>query len=217
MSGRARALVFLVAALVCATLAVLVANGYRSGVEAQLGELRTVVVAATELPAGRAISPAQVQRSLAARRVPARFAPLGVLRRPEQALGLAPQAAIPAGSYVLAAQLRVPRSDPPPRRRLGHGRRAVEIAVSGAAALTVSGGSPEGERVDVVVAEHPGAGGRGRTYVAATGVPLLALEGPGGPGTAGAWSATLGLTRAQALQLIAAENFARQVRLLPRG
>jgi pilus assembly protein CpaB len=217
MSRRARALAFLAAAFGCAALAVLVANGYRSGVEAQLGELRSVVVAETELQPDRVLTPEQLKRSLGARRVPARFAPPGALRRPEEALGLEPQAVIPAGSYVLAAQLRVPRSKHPRRRRLGRGRRAVEIAVSGGAALMVSGGSPEGERVDVVVAEHPEVGGRGHTYVAASGVRLLALDGPGGLGTAGTWSATLALTRGQALQLIAAESFARQIRLLPRG
>jgi hypothetical protein len=34
-------------------------------------------------------------------------------------------------------------------------------------------------------------------------------------GAGGDWSATLALTRAEALRLIQAENFARQVRLMP--
>jgi hypothetical protein len=37
-----------------------------------------------------------------------------------------------------------------------------------------------------------------------------------GPGSA-AWTATLALRRPQALRLIQAENFARQVRLIPQG
>jgi hypothetical protein len=100
----------------------------------------------------------------------------------------------------------------------------VEIAVTGAEALGAVGGSPEGSSVDVVVTTEPGPGGKGRTYVAAVGVELLALrEGGGGLGAdesglgaGGDWSATLALTRAQSLELIQAENFARQVRLLPR-
>jgi len=46
---------------------------------------------------------------------------------------------------------------------------------------------------------------------------LLAL-GPGedGPGPGGTSAATLGLTRPQALRLIAAESFARKLTLLPR-
>jgi hypothetical protein len=46
---------------------------------------------------------------------------------------------------------------------------------------------------------------------------LLAL-GPGedGPGPGGTSAATLGLTRPQALRLIAAESFARKLTLLPQ-
>jgi Flp pilus assembly protein CpaB len=58
--------------------------------------------------------------------------------------------------------------------------------------------------------------------VAAHQVELLALHRgtDGGAGEAGpepGWTATLAVTHAEALKLIAAENFARQVRLLPRG
>ena len=63
---------------------------------------------------------------------------------------------------------------------------------------------------------EPSGSGSGRTYVAAPAVPLLAL-GPGGEGVEGETAtATLGLTRAQALRLIAAESFARRVTLIPR-
>jgi hypothetical protein len=67
------------------------------------------------------------------------------------------------------------------------------------------------------VTTEPSGAGSGRTYVAAAGVPLLAL-GAGAEAAApgGTAAATLGLTRAQALRLIAAESFARQVTLLPR-
>jgi len=49
-------------------------------------------------------------------------------------------------------------------------------------------------------------------------VRLLALtqQDPGGPGPAAGWSASLALTRSEALRLIEAESFARSVRLLPR-
>ncbi|MGE5407829.1 MAG: hypothetical protein ACM3NV_04395, partial [Syntrophothermus sp.] len=91
-----------------------------------------------------------------------------------------------------------------------------EIAVSGAGALLLGGGSPVGGRVDVVVTTEPGAGGSGRSYVAAAAVPLLALgSSPEGEGAGARVSATLGLTREQALRLIAAESFARQVTILP--
>jgi hypothetical protein len=94
----------------------------------------------------------------------------------------------------------------------------VEIAVSGAGALLVAGVQPVGRRVDVVVTTEPAGAGPGRTYVAAAAVPLLGL-GPGadGPAPGGTDAATLGLTRAQALRLIAAESFARRITILPRG
>jgi len=68
------------------------------------------------------------------------------------------------------------------------------------------------------VTSEPRGPGPGRTYIAAAGVKLIALsrQEPTGPGPAGGWTATLALTRAQALRLIEAESFARAVRLLPR-
>jgi pilus assembly protein CpaB len=214
VSRRTRALVFLVAALLCAGLAAAVAGRYRSGVSAQYGGLRPVVVAVADLEAGNPIGPGEAKRSLVRRRVPARFAPPGSLRRPADALGRAPAAPVPAGSYLLDAQLVVPGPKPQPALGAGAGRRPVQIAIRGAEALTLGGASPEGSRVDVVVAEQSGLGRRGRTYVAASGVRLLALSAPPGPGEG--WSATLALTRSQALELIGAETGAREIRLLPR-
>ena len=214
MSRRARAVAFGLAALACAGLAASVAGRYRSGVTAQYGGLRPVVVASAELQAGRTIGPRQVARSLVVRRIPGRFVPHDALRKPAEALGRAPGATVPAGSYLLAAQLAVPQPAPPPAAAAGRGRRPVQVEISGAEALTVGGASPEGSRVDVVVSEQSGLGRRARTYVAASGVRLLALSGPPGPGEG--WSATLALTRAQALELIAADTGAREVRLLAR-
>jgi Flp pilus assembly protein CpaB len=98
----------------------------------------------------------------------------------------------------------------------------VEIAVTGAEALAAGGEDPIGDHVDVIVTTEPGpGGGHGRTYVAAKGVRLLALsqseDGSGSDYSAAgvaSWTATLALTRAQALRLIQAENFARGVRLI---
>ena len=215
MSRRTRALSFLFAAIACAALAAALAGRYRSGVAAQYGGLRPVLVAVADLPADGAIGPAEAKRALAVRRVPARFVPPDALRRPTQALGRAPAAPLPAGSYVLDAQLVVPRAERPRAvPGAGRGRGPVQIRVAGAEALTLGGSSPEGSRVDVVVSEQSGLGRRGRTYVAASGVRVLALSGPPGPGEG--WSATLALTREQALELIGAEGGAREIRLLPR-
>lgn len=215
MSRRARALGFLLAALLAAVAAAAIADGYGDSVVRGYGELRPVLVASADLAAGRAIDPEVAVEKLEVRRVPVRFAPPGALAAPAEAVGLVPAAAVPAGSYLLAAQLRPPR-DSRSGTSLGRGRRPVEIAVSGAGALAALGAPPVGSEVDVVVTTEPSGSGSGRTYVAAPAVPLLAL-GPGGEGVEGETAtATLGLTRAQALRLIAAESFARRITLIPR-
>jgi Flp pilus assembly protein CpaB len=218
VSRRGRALAFVVAALFAAAAAAAIADGYGASVARGYGALRPVVVAVADLDAGAAIEPRQAAAELELRRVPARFLPPGALADPAAAIGLAPSTAIPAGSYLLASQLRQPRANAAGAPSLGHGRHPVEIAVSGAEALLVAGAQPVGERVDVVVTTEPTGPGAGRTYVAAAAVPLLAL-GPGADGVEaeGLAAATLGLTRGQALRLIAAESFARRLTLLARG
>lgn len=217
MSRRGRALGFLAAALLAAVAAAAIADGYGSRVAHGYGELRQVVVAAEDLRVGRAIDPGAVARALEVRRVPARFVPPGALVAVSEAVGLVPVATVPAGSYLLASQLRPPRSDGV-GPDLAPGRRPVEIAVSGASALTIAGGQPLGAKVDIVVTSEPSASGRARTYIAAAGVPLLALAaGSGSTEPGGTVAATLGLTREQALRLIDAQSFARRVTIVPGG
>jgi Flp pilus assembly protein CpaB len=218
MSRRARAGAFLALALLAAVVAAAIADGYGSSVARGYGPLRPVVVLTRLLSPGRPLGPEDVAAALEVRRVPVRFVPPGALASPGDAVGLAPVAAIPAGSYLLAAQLRPPRRPKAEPTLLGGRRRPVEISVSGGEALLATGVAPQGTKVDVVVTTEPAGPGPGRTYVAAAGVPLLAL-GPGadGPGPGGASAATLGLTKRQALRLIAAESFARKLTLLPEG
>jgi pilus assembly protein CpaB len=218
MSRRARAGAFLLAALLAATVAGSIADGYGSTVARGYGPLRRVVVVVADLSARKRIGPVEAETALTVRRVPARFAPPGALSSPREALGLVPGATLPAGSYLLAAQLRLPRRPGPAPHGLGGDRHPVEISVSGAGALLAAGPVPAGAKVDVVVTSEPSGPGPGRTYVAAAAVPLLALA-PGGDGgePGGLMAATLGLTRRQALRLIAAESFARKVTLLPGG
>jgi pilus assembly protein CpaB len=216
MSRRARALGFLLAALIAAAAAAAIANGYGDSVVRGYGELRPVLVATSGLAAGKQIDPEAAVEDLEVRRVPVRFAPPGALAAPAEAVGLVPAASIPAGSYLLAAQLHPP-STHGSLGALGGGRRPVEIAVSGAGALEALGAPPVGSKVDVAVTTEASGSGDGRTYVAAPAVPLLGL-GPGGEGVEGETAtATLGLTRSQALRLIQAESFARRITLIPRG
>jgi Flp pilus assembly protein CpaB len=214
VSRRARALAFLIAALICAVLAATVAGRYRSRVEGRYGPLRSVVVAISQLAAGEPIGSEQAQAALAVRRVPASFVPAGALSRPNDALGRAPVAVIPAGSYLLGAQLVIPRATKPRAPAAGAGLRPVQVAVAGAEALTIGGVAPEGRRVDVVVSRQSGLGRSARAYIAASSVKLLALSPPAGPGEP--WAATLAVSEQQALSLIAAQSAGREIRLLPR-
>lgn len=215
MSRRTRALGFLLAALIAAAAAATVANGYGDSVVRGYGELRPVLVASADLRAGKPIDPALAAEGLVVRRVPVRFVPAGVLVAPPEAVGLVPTAPIPAGSYLLAAQLHPP-SEGGSGAGLPEGRRPVEIAVSGAGALQALGAPSVGAKVDVAVTTESSGSGAGRTYVAAPAVPLLGL-GPGTEGVEGeSATATLALTRSQALRLIQAESFARRITLIPR-
>ncbi len=215
MTRRRRAILFGLAAILAAGLAAALADGYGARVARGYGELRPVVVAAVPLPVGQPIDP-EAAAGLDVRRVPVRFVPPGALASPDDALGLAPEAAVPAGSYLLASQLQPPGAHGKPGRILGEGRRPVQLTVTGAGALLAAGTPTRGTKVDVVVTSETGSGA-GRTRVAAPRVPLLALA-PGTEAAApGEALATLGLTRAQALRLIEAESFARQVTLLAGG
>jgi Flp pilus assembly protein CpaB len=212
MSRRARAAVFLLLALSAAAVAAAMADRYGSSVARGYGALRPVAVASATLPAGKEIDAAAAAAAIEVRRVPLRFAPPDALADPREAVGLAPRGDLPAGSYLVASELR-----PLGRRRppgLSGSRHPVELAVSGADALLAANAGSEGSAVDVIVTTEPTGSGPGRTYVAARRVPLIGL-GPGDDGPGGLAAATLGLTRHQALTLLAAQSFARQLTLLP--
>lgn len=219
MSRRRRALGFLILAFVAAAGAAVIADRYGASAVRGYGPLRPVVVVGTGVAAGQHLGAREISSALTVRRVPARFAPPGALAAPVEALGLVARTPLPAGSYLLGTQLGVVRKGKAEPRYLGADRRPVEIVVSGADALLATGqGRRPGSKVDVVVTSEPVGAGPGRTYIAAAQVPLLALRpGPEGAGLGTSTSATLGLTKRQALRLIAAESFARKVTLLLGG
>jgi pilus assembly protein CpaB len=101
----------------------------------------------------------------------------------------------------------------------------VTVEVAGGSALA---DLASGTRVDVLVSTETGAGG-GRTVMALAGVELLQLaETGGGYGDPGGSASTdptstgptalgtLRVTLRQAIYLTAADNFAREIRLLAR-
>jgi hypothetical protein len=214
MSRRRRSIAFLLAALTAAAAAAAIADRYGSTVARGYGPLRPVVVTRGRLAAGP-IDMRTASSGLLVRRVPARFVPVDALASPAEAVGLETRTTLPPGSYLAASLLRAPGRRAKVPGRLSSRRSPVEVTVGGAGAL-LAAGTGAGTRVDVILSGDPAVGG-GPARVAAAAVPLLALrpdrEGIG-PGTSAA--ATLGLTRRQALKLIAAQGEARRLTLLPR-
>ncbi len=192
-------------------------------VEASVGGLVTVLTAARDVPAGKELR----RRDLAVREVPERFAPPDALVGAQEATGLPVAAPLAKGSYVTAAVFgsasggQSGARGPAPLRR---GERAVEVAVAGGDVLA---GSAPGARVDVLVSTDASEG-PGRTLLALEDVELLDLRagtgaGAGvaqvdaeGAGATASGTATLRVSLRQAVYLTAAQNFAREVRLLPR-
>ncbi|MFA9399818.1 MAG: SAF domain-containing protein [Acidobacteriota bacterium] len=211
MSRRRRVVALLGMAGVAAVLGIAMISRYSSSVARSYGELRPVIVVTEAVPAGRLISPEMASRLLSVRKVPARFVPAAAIARPERAVGLETVGPMPAGSYLTGNALRPPQKPEPARPDPGRGRHPVEIAVSGAGALTGTRGP-----VDVLVTSEPGPGGHGGTTVAASRVPLISVE-PAGNSDAGAGltRVTLGLTRSQAVRLVGAESYARRITVLP--
>lgn len=214
-------------ALACGGLAASEVGGRVRDVERRVGAPVPVLVAARDLPADSELR----RGDLAVRQVPSRYVPPAALSSPDDVAGARTAVPVPSGAPVTETQLggggasaRGGRSPGALRR----GERAVEVAVSGGAALSDAAGP--GARVDVLVSTEPREA-PGRSFLALEDVELLDMRaGEGGEGgeaaaarggeeTAAATAtavATLRVTLRQAVYLTAAQNFAREVRLLSR-
>jgi pilus assembly protein CpaB len=152
--------------------------------------------------------------------VPGRFVPPDALASAAGVVGRRPTSPIAAGGYVIAGLFEGSNDEHRGVDGIGRGERAVTVEVSGAVGLAA------GARVDVLVSTEAGAGGA-RTLMALAGAELLRL-GPqaagadaGGPDVSAGVSgptalATLRVSLRQAVYLTAADNFAREIRLLAR-
>lgn len=208
---RRRGLVLISLAVACGGLAAAEVGERQREVERRVGPLVPVVVAARDLGSDEELA----RRSVETRQVPERFAPPDALASVDGVEGLRVAVPVAAGGYVTAGHLEGGRGGRGPGR-LGRGERAVEVGVTGGAALA---GAAAGARVDVVVSTEAGAR---RSFVALEDVELLALDGAAPDagtaesGVAATATATLRVTLGQAVYLAAAENFAREIRLLLR-
>jgi pilus assembly protein CpaB len=202
-------------ALVLGGLAAFNVAGREAALERRVGGLVDVVVARVAIAAGGR----DATRSLAIRRVPERFAPRGTTGSPEAFVGRRAAVDIPADADLNAGVIVRDDAGPvgPDVRR---GERVAEIVALGSAELVLPG-----SRVDVLVTPEPASGGGGEAVLALEDVEVIAAA-PVGPDDAPAGksaapgprvAASLRVTLRQAVYLAAAQDFARELRLLPRA
>lgn len=219
---RRRALVMLSLALCCGGLAASEVGGRVRDVERRVGAPVPILVAARDLTADSELA----RRDLAVREVPERYVPPGALSSAQEAAGARLAVPLAAGAPLTETQLGGDAGAAAGgTRALRRGERAIDVAVSGGAVLAESAGP--GARVDVLVSTDQREG-PGRSFLALEDVELLDLRTGAGGGAESARDgeeggaatatavATLRVTLRQAVYLTAAQNFAREVRLLPR-
>lgn len=215
MSHRRRALLLGGLALVLGGLAASSVAGREASLSRRVGGLVDVVVARQPIQAGKAVR----ARMLGVRQVPRRFASEARISSPRSLEGLKATIDIPAGTDLAAGMVADGRSRPggPPIR---HGERIAQIVALGSPAVVTAG-----SRVDVLVTPEPRPGESGDAVLALEDVEVLgsaavaAAEGArrsdAAPGERVA--ASLRVTLRQAVYLAAAQDFARELRLLPRS
>jgi pilus assembly protein CpaB len=150
--------------------------------------------------------------------VPERFAPEGTTGSPQAFVGRRAAVDIPADTDLNAGMIVHDDAGPagPDVRR---GERVAEIVALGSPELVIPG-----SRVDVLVTPEPAGGGTGEAVLALEDVEVIAAsavaadDAPAAKGAPGPRVAvSLRVTLRQAVYLAAAQDFARELRLLPRA
>jgi pilus assembly protein CpaB len=206
--SRRRAAITLAVALLCGWLAASDVRSHERRIQAGLGPVVPTLVARADVRAGKRVGTSDVE----VRQLPERFLPPDALRSSADALGLRAAVPIPRGGYVTASALATPSAGGHAASAvLAPGERAVDVTVSNTGADELGG---PGARVDVLVTTGRD-GSAGRTSLAMQDVQLLAARQGTGQDS-DKLIATLRVTVRQAVYLTAAQNFAQEVRLLPR-
>jgi pilus assembly protein CpaB len=214
VTRRRRAAVLIGLALVLGALAASDVSGREAALRREIGVPVPVLVARTALRPGARLEPA----ALAVRRVPARYAPAGAYRSPDEVAGLRAAVPIPAGADLEPA-LVDDGSDAPAGPVLRPGERVAQVLATGSPRAIAAG-----TRVDVLVTREASGGGGGSTTLALEDVEVLSAGAA--PADAGGRAGDSGLPRValelrvsvrQAVYLAAAQSFARELRVLPRA
>jgi len=198
MTRRRRATVLLALAGALGLLSATHMSRREAALRAQLGPLTEIVVARSDLKAGATLE----LDDLGVRELPARYAPPGEPAFDTALAGHKLAVPVPAGGAVTADLLE--REPQTPASLVKRGERAVDVLASGSVEA--------GARVDVVVSTDK------RTQLALQNVEVLeahpaAAKEDSGPRVA----ATLRVSAPDAVYLVAAQSFARDVRLLVRA
>jgi len=215
VSHRRRALLLGGLALLLGGLAAFNVAGREAALERRVGGLVDVVVAREPIAAGERVA----MGSLAIRRVPARFAPDATTGTPQAVVGRRAAVDIPAEADLNAGMIVREDEAGPAGPDVRPGERVAEIVALGSPDLVMPG-----SRVDVLVTPEPAAGAAGDAVLALENVEVIAAtsvgteDAPAGKGAPGARvAASLRVTLRQAVYLAAAQDFARELRLLPRS
>jgi pilus assembly protein CpaB len=216
VSHRRRALLLGGIALVLGGLASSNVAGREAALARRVGDLVDVVVAREPIAAGAPVR----ERALAVRRVPRRFASAGAIASPQALVGLRAAVDIAAGTDIAASMVgdgRPSHAGPAIRR----GERVARVVALASPELVAPG-----SHVDVLVTPEPREGTSGEAVLALEDVEVLdAVPAAGGAGPASSErsepgtrvDASLRVTLRQAVYLAAAQDFARELRLLPRA
>jgi pilus assembly protein CpaB len=214
VSHRRRALLLGGLALVLGGLAASNVAGREAALARRVGDLVVVVVAREPIAAGAPV----LERALAVRRVPRRFAPARAIASPQALIGLRAAVDIAPGADIAASMVRDGRA-PPVGPAIRRGERVARVVALASPELVTPG-----SHVDVLVTPEPREGASGEAVLALEdvevldAVPAAAGDGPSGRSEPGARvDASLRVTLRQAVYLAAAQDFARELRLLPRS
>ena len=215
---RRRGLLLLSVALASGGLAASQVHERERRAARELGPAVEVAVAARDLRAGARVTP----DAIGVRRVPARFVPPDAFASRAGLVGARVAVPVAAGSYLNAGLFEGGEGG----GGGGVGRRGEREVTVGVARGGAVGDLVPGARVDVLVSTETGPAG-GRTTMALAGAELMRIgETPdagysdpnsGAAAVSGPTAlATLRVGLRQAIYLTAADNFAREIRLLPR-
>jgi pilus assembly protein CpaB len=210
VSRRRRAVLLAGLALLLGALAAADVANREAALRARIGEPVAVVVAARDIAPGASLRPAQ----LAVRTLPARYAPGLAFVHASQVAGRRTAVALPRGSVITRPMVAGDDdSQAAPGPDLRRGERVAELVARGSPVLVVPGG-----HVDVLVTRERADGAGATTLALEDAEVLSATAAPADEDKDGEQvRVSLRVTLRQAVALAAAQNFAREIRVLARA